>query len=242
MDTIFLGHCDVGRVPNNTKKFLQPYHDLGILKGTKSFRDEDRSKWRRFKERNGSEVTVLQEFLFRSGFMPRGVIDGIFDYVTQSSARLFQEYVRTVEGFSDMIPDGIVGIGTWKHIERWKSLKKVADWKKYTAQKPTEEFAKWIELLNSAKDYYDTHQSPILKQVVDFQEQSDTIKLADWTFDPNEIHLIGIRREQNISEKYRENNDIFVLLINGLVFKFWGSTDPSQAMAYNDKKKKREKR
>lgn len=238
MDTIFLGHCDVGRVPNNTKKFLQPYHDLGILKGTKSFRDEDRSKWRRFKERNGSEVTVLQEFLFRSGFMPRGVIDGIFDYVTQSSARLFQEYVRTVEGFSDMIPDGIVGIGTWKHIERWKSLKKVADWKKYTAQKPTEEFAKWIELLNSAKDYYDTHQSPILKQVVDFQEQSDTIKLADWTFDPNEIHLIGIRREQNISEKYRENNDIFVLLINGLVFKFWGSTDPSQAMAYNDKKKK----
>lgn len=238
MRTIFLGSCDTGRKPADIECFLKPYHFLGVLRGTKSFRDEDHSTWRRFREQAGSDVSSLQKFLFDSGFMPRGVIDCIFDYVTQSSVRLFQEYVRTIEGFSDVLPDGMVGKGTWKHIERWKRLKKIADWKQYSALKPTEEFTKWIKLLNKAKNHYNTHQSPILKQVVDFQKESDTIKPKEWTFDSNEIHLIGIRREQNISEKYRRNNDIFILLINGLVFKFWGSTDPSQAMAYNEKKKK----
>ncbi len=238
MSSIFLGNYDTGKLPQSTKSFLEPYHNLGVLRGTRSFRDEDRSKWRRFREQEGSNVALLQQFLFDAGFMPRGVIDGIFDYVTQSSARLFQEYVRTIEGFSGMTPDGIVGKGTQKHIERWKALKITADWKKYSSQNPTSEFTKWISLLNSAKNHYKNNPSAILAHVEKFIHDSDTIKVGDWKYDPNEIHLIGIRREQDKSQITRKNNDLFVLLINGLVFKFWGSTDPSQSMAYNYKKKK----
>lgn len=94
---LFLGSCDYGKIPVDTEDFLASYHNLGVLKGTKSFRDDDRSSWRRFRELSGLDVEILQKFLYESGFMPRGVIDGVFDYVTQASTRLFQEYVRTME-------------------------------------------------------------------------------------------------------------------------------------------------
>ena len=47
MATIFLGSYDEGKRPNDTEAFLAPYHFLGVLKGARSFRDDDRSKWRR---------------------------------------------------------------------------------------------------------------------------------------------------------------------------------------------------
>ncbi|MEM7299223.1 MAG: hypothetical protein AAF391_13275 [Bacteroidota bacterium] len=43
------------------------------------------------------------------------------------------------------------------------------------------------------------------------------------------IHLIGIRRKQEQRAHRRGNDDLFVLLMNGMVFKFWGSTDPQPA-------------
>ncbi len=181
----------------------------------------------------GSEVEDLQKFLYEAGFMPRGVIDGIFDYVTQASTRLFQEYVRTIEGESTMIPDGIVGNGTWRHINRWRAEGKVSEWGKASADKPSEEYTKWMELLAKAKAHYLQNPNGILDQVANFRKSSDTRKTSDWDFDPKEIHLLGIRRAQDAVRSTRENDDFFVLLINGMVFKFWGSTDPSQSMAYN---------
>ncbi len=231
MSTIFLGSCDTGKKPIDTRKFLAPYHFLGILKGTKSFRDDDRSKWRRFREVPGAEVTELQQFLFKAGFMPRGVIDGIFDYVTQASARLFQEYVRTVEGVASMVPDGIIGRVTKQHIDRWKTSGKVSDWGKASTANASEEYKKWMNLLSKAKTHYQQNDNAILSQINHFGKATDTIKVNDWDFSPNEIHLIGIRRAQDRSQNKRDNDDIFVLLINGMVFKFWGSTDPSQTMA-----------
>jgi len=38
---IFLGRCDYGRIPVDSKDFLAPYHNLGVLEGTKSFRDDN---------------------------------------------------------------------------------------------------------------------------------------------------------------------------------------------------------
>ena len=45
-------------------------------------------------------------------------IDGIFDYWTLASVRLFQEYIRTVEGIDIGIADGRVGRGTHEHMMR----------------------------------------------------------------------------------------------------------------------------
>ena len=60
--------------------------------------------------------------------------------------------------------------------------------------------------------------------------------MADWKFDSNDIHLIGIRRDDTSvilknGKFVRRNDDIFVLLVNGVRFVFQGSTDPSPSMA-----------
>lgn len=230
MSTIYLGSCDTAKKPSDPKTFLAPYHMDGLLKNTVSFRDDDRTTWRRFRDSPGAEVAQLQQFLFESGFMPRGVIDGIFDYVTQSSTRLFQEYVRSVEGVREMLPDGIVGNGTWSHIKRWKTTGKVSDWGVASTTSPSAEYTKWINLLHKAKAHYQEHPHPIISQVSQFTKPSDTRQVDDWQFDPNETHLIGIRRGQDLSESRRANDDIFILLIRGMVFKFWGSTDANQKM------------
>mgnify|MGYP000090938280 CR=1 FL=1 len=230
MATLYLGSCDTAKKPSSAKSFLAPYHMDGLLKNTVSFRDDDRTTWRRFRNTPGSEVARLQEFLFEAGFMPRGVIDGIFDYVTQASVRLFQEYVRSVDGVSSMLPDGIVGRGTQSHIDRWKAAGKVSDWGRMSHTNPSAEHAKWIALLHKAKKHYKQNPNPILDQVANFNKPTDSIKTDDWEFDPKQIHLIGIRRAHNLSVDRRENDDIFILLIRGMVFKFWGSTDANQKM------------
>ena len=230
MATLYLGSCDTAKKPSNAKGFLAPYHMDGLLRNTTSFRDDDRTTWRRFRDISGSEVAQLQQFLHRAGFMPRGVIDGIFDYVTQASVRLFQEYVRSVEGVSGMLPDGIVGRGTQSHIDRWRSADKVSDWGRASHANPTSEHAKWIALLHRAKKHYGQNRHPILQQVDDYEKPTDTLKVDDWEFDPKQIHLIGIRRAPDLAADRRENDDIFILLVRGMVFKFWGSTDSNQKM------------
>jgi len=232
MSTIFLGDCDAGKIPNDTMNYLKPFHNVGLLKGTRSFRDDDRSKWRRFRHNDGNKVTELQEFLFHSGFMPRGTIDGVFDYVTQASARLFQEYVRTIEGVKKMKPDGIIGRGTWAHIDRWRANGIVSDYLN-SANNPTNEYLEWMSFLRNGNQAYKNSGLALVSKVEAFNGTSDTLKINDWNFDPDEIHLIGIRRNQDISQSPRSNDDLFVLLINGLVFKFWGSTDPNQSMTSN---------
>lgn len=233
MSTIFLGSCDLGKIPADRKKFLNPYHKDGLTATAVSFRDDDRTTWRSFRQEDSNEVAKLQQFLFKAGFMPRGVIDGVFDYVTQAAARLFQEYVRTMDPDGDptMVPDGLVGKITMQHVNRWKKQGKVAEWGKSSSAKASTEYRNWIKLLKEAKAHYKTHPGPIMKSVNSLQQTHSTIKASDWNFSTDEIHLIGIRRKQSQSEAIkRANDDLFVLLVNGMVFKFWGSTDPSKNM------------
>ncbi len=233
MSTLFLGSCDIGKLPTDRKNFLKPYHKDGLTTSAVSFRDDDRTTWRSFRQEETNEVAELQQFLYKAGFMPRGVIDGVFDYVTQSAARLFQEYVRTLdpEGDKTMVPDGIVGNGTMLHVQRWKNQGKVAEWGKSSASNPTKEYSDWIKLLGESKTYYKNNPGPVMKAVNALDKTYSTIKAPDWNFNTDEIHLIGIRRNQNKSEAAkRANDDLFVLLVNGMVFKFWGSTDPSKNM------------
>ena len=82
------------------------------------FRGESLDEWIEPKEVPGNDVKARQKFLHKHGFMPGARIDGIFDYWTLASVRLFQEYIRTVEGIDIGIADGRVGRGTHEHMMR----------------------------------------------------------------------------------------------------------------------------
>lgn len=230
MKTLFLGSCDLGKIPNDRKTFLKPFHMDGLLVGKISFRDDDRSKWRSFRENNSSEVTNLQKFLKEVGFMPNSKIDGIFGYITQAAVRLFQEYMRTVEGVANIKPDGIVGKTTQKHIKRWETENLICLWH----NNPTDYYTDWFNLLEKAKTHYTTNPGPILRHINGLNKTFATKKVNDWSFKTNEVHLIGVRRKETQRANVRKNDDLFFLLINGMVFTFWGSTDPSVAMAHRD--------
>lgn len=171
-------------------------------------------------------VKEVQQALKDLGFFPGGQVDGICGYRTQSAIRLFQEQVRAVEKL-DCTPDGQFGPKSQEHLRRWlrDGLRPswepaVAAWAAGTA---AGEFAAWLAWLNAVKAQYEREPSPVLQLVNAFNKPSDTRKVKDWDFSPQAgIHLIGIRREV-MSGKF---DDIFVLLIKGLVYKFQGSTDP----------------
>jgi len=238
MKTIKLGATDFGQLPANPFEFLAPYHPFmsEAMKNKLAFRDEGNQQWRIFTEVEGENVHTLQTFLRDAGFMPTAKIDGIFGYHTLAGLRLFQEYVRTVDGKTSIgKPDGIAGPNTWKHIEEWKAERTetpefVCRWNRY-AKQPSENYLEWIELLGAAKNFYLSDKNPILEMTDQFPQSSDTIPVADWNVSTDQIHLVGIRRnEENEVGQRRENDDLFVLLIHGMVFYFWGSTDPNPGM------------
>ncbi len=178
---------------------------------------------------SGSTMSVaqVQQTLSDIGFFPGATIDGICGYRTQSAIRLFQEYVRSVEKL-DCTPDGRFGPQSQAHLDRWKaqSLRPnwapmVAAWESGTPS--AGEYADWLVLLGRVKQQYLAQPTPVLQLVNAFQGKSDSRKVAQWDFSPaGNIHLIGIRRE----EMQGKFDDIFVLLIKGLVFKFQGTTEP----------------
>ncbi|PHR95813.1 MAG: hypothetical protein COA80_09815 [Leeuwenhoekiella sp.] len=234
MSTLRLGSVDAGKLPGDKGDFLRPYHRWMAtrLRDREQFRDEANFQWQDFNELNGNLVFRLQRFLKNKGFFPNAELSGIFGYGTQAATRLFQEYVYSIEGEKSIgKPDGIVGPKTWGHIDRWESNGIINDWARHDASNPTEEFKLWFEILNKAKSHYSSHSNKILNDVSIYTKASDTYSPADWQFDPHKTHLIGIRRNADLSTSKRENDDLFVLLIKGLAFTFWGSTDPSASMA-----------
>ncbi len=196
----------------------------------------------------GNSVRSIQEFLKRAGFMPFREPNGIFDYFTLSSVRLFQEYVRTVEKDEEIgKPDGIVGNKFHQAQQRWEFQQNQCDWglKQIEVQTPEqmekwqfyqEESHKWLNIMKKAQQHYLVNPDPILEKVNAVAQTGGSRKLADWTFHPDDVHLVGIRRNQDNTLFRRDNDDLFKLIINGMVFTFWGSTDPSQHMAKKQKK------
>ncbi|MBK6929445.1 MAG: peptidoglycan-binding protein [Saprospirales bacterium] len=240
MNTILrLGNFDEGKMPASRTTFLEPYHTgmSNFLKLRKQFRDEANGVWRGFVQVPGTAIRDLQQFLKDSGFMPKANVDGVFGYGTQAAVRLFQEYVRSIgQDPSIGVPDGVVGQNTLAKIEKWKADhagqgQMLCEWGKSSAQKPAPEFERWLGLLKSAQAFYSRNPGPILQKTEAYTGATDTKKLKDWDFSPNSIHLIGIRRSQEVGAARRENDDLFVLLIRGMVFRFWGSTDPNPGLA-----------
>ncbi len=214
---------DVGR-------YLENIHERTMLerKGHR-FRGEQNDQWLAVQAQSPRTVRQLQQFLKNAGFFPFGAVDGLYGYRTHSSMRLFQEYVRTVEGDPAIgSPDGAVGNNTRPFIERWQTGNRRAEWVNYSAENPQPEYRQWMALLHKVKAHYLSHPTAMLKKVDAHPGASDTLRVSEWDFDPHMIHFIGIRRNEAIPGQ-RVNDDVYVLLINGMVFKFYGTTDPGKA-------------
>lgn len=242
MSVLSLGKVDSGAMPADPAQFLARYHATMPLAQAKSqFRDEADGVWRDFQITDGSDVRALQQFLHDKGFLPKAdMVDGIFGYATQAAVRLFQEYVRTIEKMETIgAPDGIVGQGTQAHIKRWIDNGLHCEWADWSTGNPSPEYTEWISLLGKAKAYFKANGGEITDLVQKHPNPGDTLKIDDWDVSANTVHLIGLRQGEDAAATgkdskgrfLRGNDDLFVFLINGMVFKFWGSTDPNPALA-----------
>lgn len=171
-------------------------------------------------------VRQVQQALSASGFFPGGAADAICGYRTLSAIRLFQEYVRTVAKLP-CDPDGRFGPQSQSHLKRWIDSGIQTEWaptiERWQAGTLAQaEYTEWLSLLGKVKEKYVDTPNRSLHLVNAFADATDTKKVAQWDFDPSHIHLIGIRRNE-FGGKF---DDVFVLLIKGLVFKFQGSTEP----------------
>src|SRR4029453_5326754 len=113
------------------------------------------------------------------------------------------------------------------HVQRWRIGKLKANWSATTSANPTAEYALWLKLLGKGKERYRTNVPTLLQRVIEFAQPTDTRKPADWSLDSNRIHLVGVRRAE-AQPGERMNDDVYVLLINGVTFKFFGTTDPGK--------------
>ena len=178
-------------------------------------------------EPGAMSIAQMQQALRTIGFFPGGKDDGIFGYRTQSALRLFQEHVRSVEQLAST-PDGRFGPQTQAHLQRWLDARRPAPWAEaidaWRAGTPAPgEYTAWLRWLDDVKTKYLAAPGPVLHKVNEFAGATDTRKVAQWDFSAaGNTHLVGIRRR----EFNGQFDDIFVLLLKGLVFKFQGSTEP----------------
>lgn len=171
------------------------------------------------------KVVDVQRFLTAAGFFPFGKADGICGYRTTSAIRLFQEYLRT-HGLPGFAPDGQWGAKSTEQARAWQAAGTTAGWSQWSPERPSPEHSSWLRLLAQTQAAYVANPTPMITLVNAAKAGSDTVKPADWDLDPKKIHLIGIRRHESVAKSAQVMDDLFVLLINGLVFKFVGSTEP----------------
>ena len=174
-------------------------------------------------------VSEVQQALKDLHFFPGAAVDGLCGYRTRSAVRLFQEYVRSVEGVGG-IPDGLFGPGTETHLRRWLDQGLSPDWAPTLARWAEgslsgTEYERWLSLGRAVRAKYQAEPTRMLRLVEAFPGPTDTRSVDEWGFGSNHIHLFGIRRDQ-FSGKF---DDVFVLLLKGLVFKFQGSTEPGSS-------------
>lgn len=189
----------------------------------------EEGKWVEYSQRNADdEITVkeLQQFLRDADFLPFAKIDGICGYRTAGAIFLFQEYIRTVEGKTEIgFPDGKFGKVSLSHVRRWQANNQKADWSAFSGTNPSPEYQQWMKLLAAYKAQCLENPSATLKKV-NAAGTCDTLKVADWDFDPAKIHLIGIRHRKSPQAGAQSLDDVYKLLIHGVVFTFYGSTEP----------------
>jgi len=227
-----LGCCDPGAAPGTPEQLLRPLYEGGM--DAQHWRGEKDGEWLSSRPLTAPAVADLQTRLEGAGFLPNGATSGVFDYRTLSAVRLFQEYVRSVEGLADIgAPDGQVGPRTMTHLQRWAQAGNRAEWAQHSPDNATAAFRYWMMIVNLFQAFSRTTQVTRMMKLVEADPRpSDTLKLAQWNLDRHAIHLIGVRRQEwQRAPDGRKNDDVFVLLVNGVTFAFAGSTDPNPTMA-----------
>lgn len=227
---ISLGKFDVGISPEAIRKYLEMVKQLTGFTGSDDagkLRGDQNNEVVAFEpvtpdpSKGELSVAEVQGVLKNAGFFPFGQIDGICGYRTTAAIRFFQEYVRTVEKDESIgSPDGMLGTKAFGHIRRWRDGGLKADWIGATSERHQQ----GIALLNAVKQRCLQSPNRMLQMVDAYTGKSDTLKVSEWDFNPEHIHLIGIRK--NTPDSEGQFNDVFFLLIRGLVFAFNGSTDP----------------
>ena len=214
-------------------------------------RDDDASVPRKveaFRDADLMAIPEIQEALADSGFMSGGLEKGFYGYRTRAAVRLFQEYIRAYEGIplSESLPNGIYSEHTDKHLRRWKNEGKKASWlvtesgkdglvtrweadhrQHSIANLVGTEYIKWLLFLEEIKKHYQENPNKTAELVNAFEGESDTMNVDDWDFGLDHMHMIGIRRNREMG-KNRGSDDVIMLLLKGMVFKFQGSTDPGK--------------
>jgi peptidoglycan hydrolase-like protein with peptidoglycan-binding domain len=226
---IQLGSLDAGVLASTCEAYLKHVEETTRLKVAEVAEGSDKLKFAPCVPDSTQPMTVagIQQGLQSAGFFPGGKVDGICGYRTLSAMRLFQEYVRSCEKLS-CIPDGRFGPTSQKHLKRWLDTGATTRWAPAIARwqagaSGQTEYTDWLSLLEEVKAKYTANPNRMLQLVAGFRGTTDTRTVARWDFTPGgNIHLVGIRRNE-LSGKF---DDVFVLLIKGLVFKFQGTTEP----------------
>jgi hypothetical protein len=225
---ILLGSYDSGVTQADRDAYLRQATVISGARGDQAAEGSDKLSFAQYTPEPAQPMTVaaMQQALKTAGFFPGAKIDGICGYRTRAAMRLFQEYVRSVEKLPS-VPDGRFGPSTQAHLQRWLSKSLASEWQPTIDQWRAgslgqTEYNDWLSLLGKVKAKYLAGPTEMLRLVNAFSGRTDTRKVADWEFAPDVIHLIGVRR----SAKTNKFDDLFVVLIKGLVFKFQGSTDP----------------
>ncbi|MEW8036549.1 MAG: peptidoglycan-binding protein [Candidatus Thiodiazotropha sp.] len=228
MPTLRLGHFDKSRKPDDWLSYLRPYHE-GKCK-RKSFRGDCNGQWRPPTALDGTPVTDLQQSLKSLGYLPYGSVDGIFGYRTHAAVILFQEYMRSVAGLAELgTPDGLVGPKTRGALQEAMNSNLSCRWTDSSERGD----GAWLQLLNSLREKYRQDYPVLLPDL--FDRDSDTLPPESWQIDQVPVHIIGIRRKAWAAslapDGKRMNNDVFVVIANGNVMHFFGSTDPNPRMS-----------
>src|SRR5215510_6161320 len=117
---ITLGAYDSNVKREDLDEYIEHAKKLtGVENWENKLRGEKDGEWAEFQPLSGSAMTVAeaQRFLIDAEIFPLGKADGICGYRTLSAIRLFQEYVRTVEGEAGIgSPDGVMGPKTISHV------------------------------------------------------------------------------------------------------------------------------
>lgn len=228
--TISLGNYDPGLTPAVLATFLSEVQRVSGEASSKLRGDKGLVPIKPIETPQPLSVSDIQAALASAGFFPGGRIDGICGYRTQSAIRLFQEYVRSVEG-RDCLPDGIVGRKTAGELQRWMDghleaawLPRLRQWEQGTLADEDCEYNDWLAFLLKWAAQCKSNPSPVRERVEAYARDTDTLKMKDWRFTNDDVHLIGIRHGER--ERSRKFDDVLILLIKGQVFKFQGSTDP----------------
>lgn len=222
MEPLKLADCDEDIASETIQKYLsQANKGMAV---DRSFEQEFRADdgWKTIQSVSGKAVVALQKSLSDLGFLSPGYQEGIFGYQTEAAVRICQEYLRTVGGMPQVGgADGIYGPNTARVLKDWTGKGHAFDW---ADDEESSEAEAILRLLFTWKMHCSKKMPAYARSVSVFGKSCDTLDLKDWTFAPGNIHLIGIRNEEGNPHDTQEDNDLFLLVIRGKVFKFWGST------------------